>query len=339
MTSLFSPPMTPASATARSGVAMTVMSSVSARSSPSGVTQMLAVGGGAHDDVGAPVGAGHFREVEGMQRLAVEVQDVVRHVHDVVDGTAPGGGHALGEPFGRGPHLHVVDDPGGVARAARGIGHLNGDGAGHVLAGSDGGQLLHIGSQRPGHRLLVHGAHLAGHAHHRQTVRPVRRDLQVEHGISRAHEVRHGLADGRIFGQHPDAGVVLAEPQLAARAAHAAAYHAAQLRFLDLEIARQHRAHERHGHLDVRRDVRRPADDLHGFLGAHIHRHHVRVRSESGCGSQVSTCPTTTPSKVSPVFSTPSTPVPRQIEPVARTPSNPPAPPYTQKATSKILSY
>ena len=32
--------------------------------------------------------------------------------------------------------------------------------------------------------------------------------------------------------------------------------------------------------------------------------------SESGCGSQVSTCPTTTPSKASPVFSTPSTPVP-----------------------------
>ena len=212
-----------------------------------------------------------------MQRLAVEVQDVVRHVHDVVDGTAPGGGHALGEPFGRGPYLHVVDDPGGVARAARGIGHLNGDGAGHVLAGSDGGQLLHIGSQRPGHRLLVHGAHLAGHAHHRQAVRPVRRDLQVEHGISRAHEVRHGLADGRVIGKHPDAGVVLSQPQFAARAAHAAAYHAAQLRFLDLEIARQHRAHERHGHLDVRRDIRRPADDLHGFLGAHIHRHHVHV--------------------------------------------------------------
>ncbi len=32
--------------------------------------------------------------------------------------------------------------------------------------------------------------------------------------------------------------------------------------------------------------------------------------SESGWGSQVSTCPTTTPSKASPVCSTPSTPVP-----------------------------
>ena len=39
VTSLFSPPITPASATARSGVAMTVMSSVSARSSPSRVTR------------------------------------------------------------------------------------------------------------------------------------------------------------------------------------------------------------------------------------------------------------------------------------------------------------
>ena len=127
VTSLFSPPMTPASATARSGVAMTVMSLGERAILAVQGGQVLAVGGGAHDDVGAPVGAGHFREVEGVQRLAVEVQDVVRHVHDVVDGTAPGSGHALGEPFGGGPHLHVVDDPGGVARAARGIGHLNGD--------------------------------------------------------------------------------------------------------------------------------------------------------------------------------------------------------------------
>lgn len=66
--------------------------------------KVLAVGGGAHDDMGAPVSAGHFREIEGVQRLAVEVQDVVRHVHDVVDGTAPGGGHALGRAHsGEGP--------------------------------------------------------------------------------------------------------------------------------------------------------------------------------------------------------------------------------------------
>ena len=239
--------------------------------------EVLAVGGGAHDDMGAPVGAGHFREIEGVQRLAVQVQDVVRHVHDVVDGTSPGGGHALGEPLRGRPHLHVVDDPGGVARAARGIGHLNGDSGRHVLAGGHGSQFLHVAGKRPGHRLLVHGAHLAGHAHHGQAVRPVRRDLQVEHGIPRAHEVRHRLAHRRIFGKHPNAGMVLPQSQLALRAAHAAAHHAAQLRFLDLEIAGQHRAHERHGHLDVRRDVRRPADDLHGFLDAHIHRHHVHV--------------------------------------------------------------
>ena len=39
VTSLFSPPITPASATARSGVAMTVMSLVSSRSSPSRVVR------------------------------------------------------------------------------------------------------------------------------------------------------------------------------------------------------------------------------------------------------------------------------------------------------------
>ena len=71
--------------------------------------------------------------------------------------------------------------------------------------------------------------------------------------------------------------MIAAHPQLALRAAHAAAGNAAQLRFLDLEVARQHRAHGGHRHLDARRDVRRAAHDLHGFACAHVNRHDVQV--------------------------------------------------------------
>lgn len=95
--------MTPASATARSGVAMTVMVARQLAVLPVQGGEALAVGGGAHDDMGAPVGAGHFREIEGVQRLAVEVQDVVRHVHDVVDGTAPAAVTRSASHSGEGP--------------------------------------------------------------------------------------------------------------------------------------------------------------------------------------------------------------------------------------------
>ena len=98
--------MTPASATAPcSGVEMTVMSDVSTRSSPSSVVRLLAFGGSANNDVCHAVGVLELVQVERVQRLAEQEQDVVRHVHDVVDGTLTDGSQALDHPIGAGAHL------------------------------------------------------------------------------------------------------------------------------------------------------------------------------------------------------------------------------------------
>ena len=87
--------------------------------------QALAFGGRAHHDVRHAVRVLELVQVEGVQRLAEQEQDVVRHVHDVVDGALADSGQALDHPVGARAHLDPADDTRGVARAARRV--LDGD--------------------------------------------------------------------------------------------------------------------------------------------------------------------------------------------------------------------
>ncbi len=68
-------------------------------------------------------------------------------------------------------------------------------------------------------------------------------------------------ADRRVGRQRQQAAVVLGETQFARRAEHAEALDAAHLGLLDLD-AGQLGADQRAGHLHVRRDIGRAADDL-----------------------------------------------------------------------------
>ncbi len=84
------------------------------------VLELLAICGGADDDVAATVALGELAQVKGVQRLAGEEHDVVGHVDDVVDGAAAGGHDAAGQPLGRRADLDVADHAGGVALASSG---------------------------------------------------------------------------------------------------------------------------------------------------------------------------------------------------------------------------
>ena len=219
--------------------------------------KLLAICGGADDDVAATVALGELAQVKGVQRLAGEEHDVIGHVDDVVDGAAAGGHDAAGQPLGRRADLDVADHAGGVALAELGV--VDGDvdevvGIGALLA-LDGGQ-LNVGV------LVVHGGNLDGHASHGQAVRAVGRDLAVDDGVGHAEIVGVVHADGGVLGQDDDAVVVVSQAELAGGAVHAAGLDAAQLALLDLEVTGQDGAD--HGRDDVVAllEVLRAADDL-----------------------------------------------------------------------------
>ena len=224
--------------------------------------------------MGAPVCAFQLVQVEGVQRLAEQEQDVVRHVDDVVDGALSDGSEALDHPVRRRAHLHAADDAGGIARAAHGVldGHVDVVGAvvdklklrGHLVK-----RVFPIAA--------IHRAHLAREPHDREAVGAVRRDFQVEHRVGQLQVVGDGSAHRGVVGKDPDAFMVGAEPQLTPRAAHAGARNTAQLRLLDLEVAGEHSPHGRDGKLDSRLDVRRAAHDLHGLARTRVHRDHVHM--------------------------------------------------------------
>ena len=70
--------------------------------------------------------------------------------------------------------------------------------------------------------------------------------------------------------------------KLARRAQHAERLDATQLRLLDLEVARQHRADHRERRLHAGSRVRRAADDLHA-LAVPVSTGHTLSLSASGC--------------------------------------------------------
>ena len=116
VTSESPPPMTPATATARSASAMTSISGDSSRCFPSSVSSDFARSGRPH----ANLAAAEASMVERMHRLTELEQHVVGDVHDVAGGPHAGGAQARLHPVRRRSDRHVRDCA-GVARTQIGV--------------------------------------------------------------------------------------------------------------------------------------------------------------------------------------------------------------------------
>ena len=134
------------------------------------------------------------------------------------------------------------------------------------------GQRLEVG--RVVERDAVRRGRLAGDAAHRQRVRPVRRDGDVEHLVAQAEQLdrvgaERSVAD-QVRGEHQDAVVVVAGAQLAAGADHAVADVAVGLARGDREAAGQRRPGQRDHDEVADGEVQRTADDAARLRLAHV---------------------------------------------------------------------
>ncbi len=249
-TSAAAPPMIPAMPCAtRSPSQMRRSASVSTRSTPSSVVIFSPAARQPHDDATAREPA----EVVRVQRTAALEHHVVGHVDDVADRAHARERQPPLHPVGRRAH-HDRRREGDEARAPVGglddhvrTGHLVDDGRGLVLYDFE-------------RQVEVRGE-IAGDADDPHRIGPVRRDREVEHDVVEAEHLAHVGPERCVGGQLEDAGVVVAEAELARRAQHALRHHAADLAPLDREVAGEHCADAREGHDHARLDVRRAAHD------------------------------------------------------------------------------
>ena len=125
---------------------------------------------------------------------------------------------------------------------------------------------LPVGGIVEGH--VVRKSRLAGDTAERERVGPVRVDLELDHLVAQVQQVEDVVARlARVGGQHQDACVVLAEPELLGGADHAGGEVAVGLACGDLEASGQHPAGE-YDHQVAGREVVRAADDALGLTGA-----------------------------------------------------------------------
>ena len=192
VTSLSRPPMTPAIACGRSASAMTIMSSRSARSTPSSVVMLLA-GLRAPDDDRRSAELG---EIERVRRLAELVEHVVARVDDVVDRARPDRLEPLHQPVRARTDLHAADhhahEPphelrlGDRARltssALRRVGRRSTAAGTEAPSPFDRGQRERLG--------CVTRRDLARDAEVREQIRPVRADVDHELRVARRQRAR-----------------------------------------------------------------------------------------------------------------------------------------------------
>ena len=196
-------------------------------------------------------------EVVGVVRLAELEHHVVRDVDQRVDGPHAQGEEAPLHPAGRRSDRHVAEHPGTEAPAEVGVVDLHRDRLGGRGAGR--GDL----GRREREGKVERGSQVAGEPGDRHGVGPVGVDLEVpEHVGDDAEGVgERGARVGRDV-EDADAGVVVAQAQLAAGAEHAVGELAADLAAADLHTSRHARAHRGERHEVAHRHVERTADDL-----------------------------------------------------------------------------
>ena len=223
--------------------------------------------------------ASDLRRVKGVQRLTKLVQDVIRHVHHVVDRSKANGRQSTAQPLGALADGHAADRQAGVTWAALGVDGLDDDGRRWVVdAEAFGRWALERYGSAP---LLEVGGQVAGHAVVRRCIDAVRRDVDLQHVVRLDLIVfRRGQAHGRVSGQDDDAVVARTDADLIFGADHAERLLAAYLAFLDykllvavIELCADH-GHD--NHLSGRH-VRCATDDLQRFVAAHIDRSQVQM--------------------------------------------------------------
>ena len=228
--------------------------------------QPLARLGPAHHDRPADLGA-----VEGVQRLAELEHQVVGHVHREGDGP---------DARTRQPDPH----PQRRARPGAEVAHLaqhepvtrgrvgdtgRPDVPGHpAQVGAEPGVRRQPGVGRVGERDPERDGELAGHAADGHAVTAVRGHGDVEDLVAQAGVADEVRAERGVGRQHQDAGVVIADAQLAGGADHALRHAAVGLALADLEAAGQHRAGLGQRHPVADREVGGAADDPEVALAA-----------------------------------------------------------------------
>ena len=176
-TSEAAPPITPATACARSRSAMTSMSGSSLRSTPSSVRIVSPFA--ARRIADRP--AGELVEVECVHRLAELEQDVVRDVDDRADRANAGRLQARRHPGGRGARRADIGDRRRVPRTQFGV--FDGD---RDSIGLPGGNGCRRPWQGRASGQVVRGRDFARQADHAQAVGAVGGDFEVDHRVAGA---------------------------------------------------------------------------------------------------------------------------------------------------------
>ena len=207
-------------------------------------------------------------QVEGVQRLSQLQHDVVRGVHDVVDGTRAGRPETVRQPRRRRPHDDAPNHRRQVAGTQPGLFDPDAGDARRALGLAPGERRARGRRALPGRPARERrqddpgaplGVQLPRHARMAQQVAPVGRDLHVQPHVVQPHGGGERRARLVVPVQQHDAFVVGPQPQLALRAQHSFAAAAPYLAAPDLEPARQHRPHRREGVARPRPHVGRAA--------------------------------------------------------------------------------
>ncbi len=167
-------------------------------------------------------------------------------------GRIPAASSRSGHPVGRWADLDATHDARGVAWAEVASRTSS------FISSAAGVALLLDLDLRQAQLLAGEGRDLARDAGDAEEVAAMRLDVEVDHCV--AEQLAQRDAERRIFGQDVDAGVVVAQAQLARRAEHALREHAHRLLLGDDDVA-DLRAERRQRHLVVQLDVARAADD------------------------------------------------------------------------------
>jgi hypothetical protein len=225
----------------------------------------------------------HLRRVEGVYGLAGLQHDVVGGVDDGVDGPHAAGVYATPHPHRRllsGCELR--DAPQVVPWAEVFIVHPQPE-VGRQLAPRLRGELRDpvVGPED--------GGELSGDPDHAPQVRPVGRDVDVEHGLTDREVVRDGTPDHVLFVEQEDAIMIRGNAELAFAHHHPIGLQAPQLGLPQLRPIGQDASRQHDGHAGTGVGVRGAGDDLR-LVAAEIDlRHEEPVRV--GVGTELHDLP------------------------------------------------
>ncbi len=215
--------------------------------------ELLALLGHAHTNP-----AVDFGQIKRMQRLTQLQHHVVGDVDSGIDAAHVGTTQTLDHPQrGRTRQVDIADHTAQVARACSRSQYFHRT---HFIVHSADSSDL-----RTGDFSGVQRTDFTRQTGHRQAVATVRGQVDLDAGIVQAQIDTNVLANRRISSQFHQAVIALAGLQLGSRTQHAVGLDAAQLGFLDLEIAGKLGADHGEWNFQARTHIWRTTDNLKGF--------------------------------------------------------------------------